>query len=224
MLSLVDLPEVIKVWKYSKSDFAAMAATIMATLGFGVELGVTTGVVLSLLLHLYNTSQPHFALVGQLPGTHHFRNVNRHPVVISDTALTVRIDESLYFANARFLEDTVYCMLSNRPDMKHLILMCPAVNHIDASALESLEAINHRLKDAGITLHMSEVKGPVMDRLKKTHFLEQLTGKVYLNQYEAMLELDSDCVASAFDRNVTTTQPGTDPCPSLRLAGLDPAK
>jgi SulP family sulfate permease len=224
VLSLVDLPEVIKVWKYSKSDFAAMAATIMVTLGFGVELGVTTGVVLSLLLHLYNTSQPHFALVGQLPGTHHFRNVNRYPVVISDTALTVRIDESLYFANARFLEDTVYCMLSNRPDMKHLILMCPAVNHIDASALESLEAINHRLKDAGITLHMSEVKGPVMDRLKKTNFLEQLTGKVYLNQYEAMLELDSDCVASAFDRNVTTTQPGTDPCPSLRLAGLDPAK
>ncbi|MEQ3746313.1 MAG: sulfate permease [Henriciella sp.] len=224
VLSLVDLPAVIKVWKYSKSDFAAMAATIMVTLGFGVELGVTTGVVLSLLLHLYNTSQPHFALVGQLPGTHHFRNVNRYPVVISDTALTVRIDESLYFANARFLEDTVYCMLSNRPDMKHLILMCPAVNHIDASALESLEAINHRLKDAWITLHMSEVKGPVMDRLKKTHFLEQLTGKVYLNQYEAMLELDSDCVASAFDRNVTTTQPGTDPCPSLRLAGLDPAK
>jgi SulP family sulfate permease len=224
VLSLVDLPEVIKVWKYSKSDFAAMAATIMVTLGFGVELGVTTGVVLSLLLHLYNTSQPHFALVGQLPGTHHFRNVNRYPVVISDTALTVRIDESLYFSNARFLEDTVYCMLSNRPDMKHLILMCPAVNHIDASALESLEAINHRLKDAGITLHMSEVKGPVMDRLKKTNFLEQLTGKVYLNQYEAMLELDSDCVASAFDRNVTTTQPGTDPCPSLRLAGLDPAK
>lgn len=224
VLSLVDIPEVFKVWKYSKSDFAAMAATIIVTLGFGVELGVTTGVVLSLLLHLYNTSQPHFALVGQLPGTHHFRNVNRHPVVISDTALTIRIDESLYFANARFLEDTVYCMLSNRPDMKHLILMCPAVNHIDASALESLEAINHRLHDAGITLHLSEVKGPVMDRLKKTDFLTELTGNVYLNQYEAMLDLDGDCVASAFDRNVTTTRPGTDPCPSLRLAGLDPVK
>ena len=221
VLSLVDIPEIIKVWKYSKSDFAAMAATIFVTLGFGVELGVTTGVVLSLLLHLYNTSRPHFALVGQLPGTHHFRNVNRHPVVISETVLTVRIDESLYFANARFLEDTVYCMLSNRPDMKHLILMCPAVNHIDASALESLEAINHRLEDAGVTLHLSEVKGPVMDRLKRTHFLEQLTGKVHLNQYEAMLDLDEECVKGAFSRNPKTTEPGTDPCPSLRYAGLE---
>ena len=221
VLSLVDIPEVIKVWKYSKSDFAAMAATIFVTLGFGVELGVMTGVVLSLLLHLYNTSQPHFALVGQLPGTHHFRNVNRHAVVISDTVLTIRIDESLYFANARFLEDTVYCMLSNRPDMKHLILMCPAVNHIDASALESLEAINHRLKDAGITLHLSEVKGPVMDRLKRTHFLDELTGKIHLSQYEAMLDLDEECVKSAFSQSPKTTQPGTDPCPSLRYAGLD---
>ena len=222
VLSLVDIPEVINVWKYSKSDFAAMAATILVTLALGVELGITTGVALSLLLHLYNTSRPHFALVGQVPGTHHFRNVNRHSVVISDTVLTVRIDESLYFANARFLEDTVYCMLSNRPDMKHLILMCPAVNTIDASALESLEAINHRLCDAGITLHLSEVKGPVMDRLKRTHFLDDLSGNVYLNQYEAMLDLDGDCVASAFQKGVKTTEPGSDPCPSLRYAGLEP--
>ena len=223
VLSLVNISEVIKVWKYSKSDFSAMAATIFVTLFFGVELGVTTGVVLSLLLHLYNTSRPHFALVGQLPGTHHFRNVNRHPVVISDTVLTVRIDESLYFANARFLEDTVYCMLSNRSDMKHLILMCSAVNHIDASALESLEAINHRLEDAGVMLHLSEIKGPVMDRLQRTHFLEEMTGRVFLNQYEAMLELDEDCVINAFSREPKTTEPGTDPCPSLRYAGLEPA-
>ncbi|NQY98433.1 MAG: sulfate permease [Henriciella sp.] len=224
VVSLVNLREILEVWNYSKSDFAAMAATILVTLGFGVELGISTGVILSLLLHLYNTSHPHFALVGQLPGTHHFRNVNRHHVVISESVLTVRIDESLYFANARFLEDTVYCMLSNRPDMKHLILMCPAVNHIDASALESLEAINHRLEDSGIKLHLSEVKGPVMDRLQRTTFLGALTGQVFLNQYEAMLELDQECVALAFKRNPKTTEPGTDPCPSLRYAGLEPPK
>lgn len=221
VLSLVNIPEVIKVWKYSKSDFAAMTATILITLSLGVEIGVTTGVVLSLLLHLYNTSRPHFALVGQVPGTYHFRNVNRYAVVISDTVLTVRIDESLYFANARFLEDTVYCMLSNRPDMQHLVLMCPAVNHIDASGLESLEAINHRLKDAGITLHLSEVKGPVTDRLKRTHFIENLTGHVYLSQHAAMMDLDPNSVADAFKDDVVTTEPGSDPCPSLRYAGLE---
>ncbi|MEQ9314438.1 MAG: SulP family inorganic anion transporter, partial [Henriciella sp.] len=221
VLSLVDLKAIRQVWGYSKSDFAAMAATILVTLFSGVELGVTTGVALSLFLHLYNTSRPHFALVGQVPGTHHFRNVNRHAVVISDKALIIRIDESLYFANARFLEDTVYCVVANRPDVKHLILMCPAVNRIDASGLESLEAINQRLMDAGVTLHLSEVKGPVMDRLKRSHFLEELSGKVYLNTYDAMEDLDLDCFQRAFSRDAKTTSPDAVPCPSLALAGLE---
>ncbi|MAP94938.1 MAG: sodium-independent anion transporter [Ponticaulis sp.] len=189
VLSLVDIKALRTVWAYSKSDFAAMAATILMTLGFGVELGILTGVGLSLLLHLYNTSRPHFAFVGQVPGTQHFRNIDRHTVVTSEEVLTLRVDESLYFANARFLEDTVDATLSTHPQMQHLILMCPAVNRIDASGLESLEAINSRLKEANVTLHMSEVKGPVMDRLQTTHFLEELTGKVYLHQYEAMEDL-----------------------------------
>ena len=197
VLSLVDIPEVFKVWRYSQTDFAAMAGTILMTLGFGVELGVTTGVALSLLLHLYNTSRPHFAIVGQVPGTQHFRNIDRHDVVTSDCMIAIRIDESLYFANARFLEDTVYDVISDRHGLKHLILMCPAVNHIDASALESLEAINHRLEDVGITLHLSEVKGPVMDRLQNTTFERELTGEIFLNQYEAVLALDPVCAEGA---------------------------
>lgn len=221
VLSLVDLKAIRQVWSYSKSDFSAMAATILVTLFAGVELGVTTGVALSLFLHLYNTSRPHFALVGQVPGTHHFRNVNRHRVVISDTVLTIRIDESLYFANARFLEDTVYCVVSNRPDLKHLVLMCSAVNRIDASGLESLEAINERLQDASVDLHLSDVKGPVMDRLKRSHFLEELSGNVYLNTYDAMEDLDLDCVQAAFSKSAKTTSPDAIPCPSLALAGLE---
>ncbi|MEL6323158.1 MAG: sulfate permease [Pseudomonadota bacterium] len=198
VLSLVDIPEVVKVWRYSKSDFAAMAATILVTLGFGVELGVTTGVALSLLLHLYNTSNPHFAVVGQVPGTQHYRNVNRHDVLMSDCVLTIRIDESLYFANARFLEETVYRLIGERPGLQHLVLMCPAVNYIDASGLESLERINLSLKEAGILLHLSEVKGPVTDRLKRTELLNDLTGNVFLSQFEAMRALDAECAEAAF--------------------------
>ncbi len=220
VLSLVDVKAVRTVWSYSKSDFAAMAATILVTLGFGVELGVTTGVALSLFLHLYNTSRPHFAIVGQVPGTQHYRNINRHEVITSDCVLTIRIDESLYFANARFLEDTVYAAIGDRPGLQHLVLMCPAVNHIDASGLESLEAINHALKDAGVTLHLSEVKGPVMDRLKRTAFLKELSGKVFLHQYEAMRELDEACVESAAAA-VTSMGAGFSPCPSQSPAGLD---
>ena len=146
--------------------------------------------------------------------------MNRHAVVIPKHIVTIRIDESLYFANARFLEDTVYCVLGNRPDVEHIVLMCPAVNHIDVSGLESLEAINRRLKDAGVTLHLTEVKGPVMDRLKRTHFLEELTGNVYLNQFDAIVDLDYDCAKSAIEKTGEVTDPASDPCPSQCIAGV----
>ncbi|UTW54646.1 SulP family inorganic anion transporter [Kordiimonas sp. SCSIO 12610] len=194
VLSLVDLHAIKNVWAYSKHDFTAMIATIIVTLVFGVELGITAGVMLSLVLHLYNTSRPHFAIVGRVPGTQHFRNIHRHQVITSDRVSTIRVDESLYFANARFLEETIYNLVAEMSAIEHLVLMCPAVNHIDASALESLEHINHVLRDAGISLHLSEVKGPVMDKLEGTSFLKGLTGKIYLHQYEAIGDLDRNCI------------------------------
>ncbi|MCM2563398.1 sulfate permease [Lutimaribacter sp. EGI FJ00015] len=185
VLSLVDFSILTKAWGYSRVDFAAVAATIFLTLGFGVEMGVSAGVILSIGLFLYKTSRPHVAEVGLVPGTQHFRNINRHKVETRPEMVTLRIDESLYFANARFLEDYVYNRISCDEPIRHVVLMCSAVNEIDMSALESLEAINQRLRDLGISLHMSEVKGPVMDRLKRSHFLDELTGQVYLSQYDA---------------------------------------
>jgi SulP family sulfate permease len=83
--------------------------------------------------------------------------------------LTVWVDESLYFPNARFLEDFIQDKIAANKAIRHLVLMFPAVNEVDSSALESLEAINQMLKDSNVTLHMSEVKGPVMDRLRRSH-------------------------------------------------------
>lgn len=189
VLSLVDLSALKRTWAYSKSDFAAMAITILLTLAMGVELGIVAGVSLSLAIYLYRTSKPHYAIVGRVPETEHFRNIKRHDVICAPEILTIRIDESLYFANARYLEDIVYQHIADQPKTKHVILMCPAVNLIDASAFESLEAINHRLKDAGVTFNLSEVKGPVMDRLQKTDFMDHLNGKIYLSQFEAFQDL-----------------------------------
>ena len=111
--------------------------------------------------------------------------------------VTLRVDESLYFANARFLEDQIYALIAERPEVRHVVLMCSAVNAIDASALESLEAINHRLKDAGVLFHLSEVKGPVMDRLERASFLDELTGQVFLSQFTALEALDPAAAAKA---------------------------
>ena len=190
VLSLVNLREPRQIWRYSRSDFAAMAGTIAVTLLMGVEAGVLTGVGVSLALYLWRASRPHAAIVGLVPGTEHFRNVLRHEVETSQHMLTVRVDESLTFVNARWLEEKVLQLIADHPAVKHLVLMCSAVNEIDASALESLEAINHRLADAGVKLHLSEVKGPVMDRLQRSSLLEELTGKVFLSQFDAHCELN----------------------------------
>ena len=192
VLSLVDLGALKHTWAYSRTDFAAMAATILLTLVEGVEAGLVAGVGLSIFLHLYRTSKPHVAVVGQIPGTEHFRNVTRHTVVTDPQIVSLRADASLYFPNARFIEDRVNQAVAANPAVRHVILVCPAVNTIDASALESLEAINQRLKDGGITFHLSEVKGPVLDGLKRSHFLEELTGKVHLTQYDAVSSINPD--------------------------------
>jgi sulfate permease, SulP family len=192
VLSLVDFKTPRAIWHYSKADFAAMAATIMVTLLIGVEPGVMAGVGLSLALFLWRASRPHAAIVGRVPETEHFRNVKRHKVFTDPRILTIRIDESLTYLNARWLEEFVLEEIAAHPKLKHLILMASAVNAIDASALESIEAINHRMADAGVCLHLSEVKGPVMDALERGHFLQELTGRVWLSQneaFEAVLEI-----------------------------------
>ena len=185
VLGLVDLKILKRSYAYSRADFAAVLTTILATLSFGVEAGVSAGVILSLVLFLYKTSRPHVAEVGLLPGTEHFRNIHRHAVVTDPSLVTLRVDESLYFANARHLEDLMLARVAADCPVKNVVLMCPAVNEIDLSALEALEAINTRFKSMGVGFHLSEVKGPVMDRLKKTDFLKKLNGRVFLTQFQA---------------------------------------
>ena len=185
VLSLVDLKTPREIWRFSKPDFAALSATIAVTLLAGVEPGVVSGVVLSLALYLWRASRPHAAIVGRVPDTEHFRNVKRHAVITDPHVLTIRIDESLTYLNARWLEEFVLEQVAEHPKVRHLVLMCSAVNGVDASALESLEAINHRLLDGGIQLHLSEVKGPVMDALQRSHLLDALGGRVFLSQHQA---------------------------------------
>lgn len=197
VLSLVDLRGFLRTWRYSKTDGAAMAVTAGVVLAIGVEPGIVSGVALSLMLFLWRTSRPHMAIVGQVPGTEHFRNILRHKVAESASVLSIRVDESLYFANARYLEDRLYDLVATRPGIRHVVLMCPAVNFIDASALESLEAIAHRLASAGVEFHLSEVKGPVMDRLQRSDFFEHFKGQVFLSQHQALAVLDPETTRRA---------------------------
>lgn len=192
VLALVDIGAMRRTLRYSRGDFAAMMATVAGVFLLGVEAGVLAGVILSILFLLYRSSRPHSAIVGQVPGTQHFRNVRRHAVVTSPGVVSLRIDGDLFFANARFIEDRILEAARSTTGARHVVLMCSAVNSIDTTALEALETVNRRLKERGVSFHLSEVKGPVMDKLKRAHFLDNLTGAVHLSEFDAMHALDPD--------------------------------
>lgn len=189
ILSLVDIDGIKRYWSYSKKDFYALLGTLIITLLIGVEVGILSGIGLSLAFYLYQTSRPHTAVVGQISGTEHFRNINRHQVETAPHILLFRIDEGLFFANSRFLEDRLYTLVAQNPELTDIVLICSAINYIDGSALESLETINQRLQDSGVRLHLSEVKGPVMDRLQRTSFPQHLSGEIFLTTYAAWRKL-----------------------------------
>lgn len=189
VLSLIDFSIFKKTWRYSKSDFYAVFITVVITLLAGVESGVACGVITSISLHLYRTSKPHVAEVGLIKGTEHFRNINRYTVITVPEILTLRPDQSIYFANATYLQDLVYNAVYQNKKIAHVIFQCNAVNEIDFSALEVLEEVNQRLQEQGIRLHFSEVKGPVMDNLRNADLIHHLTGEIYLTQYQAFTEI-----------------------------------
>jgi SulP family sulfate permease len=191
VLSIIDWKILQQAYRFSIADFAAVSLTIVITLAVGVELGVLAGVGVSLGLYLYQTSKPHFAIVGQVGTSEHYRNIERHEVVTHAEILSIRVDESLYFANASYLEEIVFDQVSQKPLLSDVILMCPAVNIVDMSALDALNEINDRLRDLNIKLHLSEVKGPVMDTLQRSDFLEKLTGDVFLSHHTAVSEVRS---------------------------------
>ncbi|MBL4576081.1 MAG: sulfate permease [Opitutaceae bacterium] len=189
VLALLDFSILKKTWNFSKSDFLAVVSTIFGTLLLGVEAGVAFGVLLSLLLFLYRSSIPHIAEVGLIEGTQHFRNIKRFHVTTYPEILNLRVDESLFFANATCLEDCIYQRLYDDDRISHVVLICSAINEIDFTAMEVLYAVNDRLLEQGVMLHLSEVKGPVIDSLRFSGFLENLSGRVYLSQFAAFESL-----------------------------------
>jgi len=187
VIPLIDVDTALSTWRYDKGEFSTLFITFMSVLLLDLETGLILGVLLSLGIHQWKAGHPHVAVVGRVPETEHYRNVRRHQVESWPELLLIRIDESLYFANIAYLQDVISSAVIEQPDLKHLILICSAVNRIDHSALESLEQLTDDLKEADITLHLAEVKGPVMDHLRQCDFLYHMQpGRIFLSTNDAV--------------------------------------
>jgi SulP family sulfate permease len=193
VVRLIDVVKPFKLWRYSRSDAIAMTVTFLAVLMLGIETGILVGVTSTVIMLVWNVSRPHVAEVGRVAGTEHFRNVLRHEVVCVPDVLAFRIDESLSYSNAPFLNAYVYERIADRPEITRVLLIASGINQIDATGIEVLETIRRELESAGVQLYLSDVKGPVTDRLKLAgmdpEFLERY---VFLSAHQAMLAIERD--------------------------------
>ncbi|GAB4518458.1 MAG: solute carrier family 26 protein [Anaerolineae bacterium] len=194
VFNLLDFDTFLHAWRYDKSDAASLLITFFAVLFIGLEIGIVIGTAAALALYLWRTSRPHVAIVGRLADSEHFRNVLRHEVTTHPNILVVRVDESLYFPNTQYLETFLMNAVADNPRVKHLVLMCSAVNSIDSSALEVLETLIDSLRESGVTFYLSEVKGPVMDRLQRIGFVDKLgADRIFLSTHQAICTLEPRC-------------------------------
>lgn len=185
VLGMVDLSTVKHTWRYSKADALALLGTAISVIAIGVEPGILIGVSLSVLSYLWNASRPHIAIVGRVKGTEHFRNIERYQVETVPNIVFVRIDENLFFGNIQAVEDAVHAILHKHPKVTDIVLLGAAINHIDSTALEVLCTMNAQIRSMSKKLHLAEIKGPVMDRLKNSQLLKELSGEHFLHACEA---------------------------------------
>ena len=176
VFGLIDVKEAKHLWHVSRPDLALMALTFAATLTLGIEPGILLGVAASLAWFIWQTSRPHVAVLGQLPGSTVYRNVDRYPDATRPPGvLAIRIDAPLYFANTAFLKTLINTHISAAPsDTRHLILDAKGIGSIDAQALSTLDEILDELRDVDIQLWLAGVRGPVRDALKASGFTQRL--------------------------------------------------
>lgn len=181
-----------KAWKFQRSDGLVWFVTFATVLGTNAETGIITGVGLSLFLYLKRTSQPHIAEVGRIENTDQFRNILRHKVQTTSGIMLIRVDENLYFANSDFLVDYILGKVLRNHDLRHVVIVGTAINHIDFCGVEALELLHERLLEQNIQLNLAEFKGPVMDQLARSDLLKHLSAKqVFFTASDALKSLQN---------------------------------
>ncbi|MGI9519982.1 MAG: SulP family inorganic anion transporter, partial [Pirellulaceae bacterium] len=199
--TLVDLKTPIRLWRFSRSDAIALVITFAAVLLAGIETGIIIGIVATGILYMWRASRPHIAEVGRIPGTEHFRNVERFEVETLPGVLALRVDESLTFANAPCLESWLLGAIADRPELHCVLLVASGINDVDATGIEVLESIREELKSSEVELYLSDVKGPVIDRLRNFGMDE-----VSLNDH---IILSADLAFKLFDQGKVQREPAT---------------
>jgi len=167
---LIDLELPRTLWRLRPRELMTLGVTFAATLTLGITTGLGLGVLLSLVLFVMRTTRPHTAVLGRLPGTTVYRNMERFADAVPVPGLLLlRLDAQLYFANAAFLRETVLRSLAEATTpVRAVVLDASAIHDVDISALAALSELRRTLADRGLALYLSSVTGPVRDILARS--------------------------------------------------------
>jgi SulP family sulfate permease len=192
---MLDVDTLKKTWHYDRADALALLATLAGVLVLGIEAGVVCGVLLSMGTMIWRASRPRVTVLGRIAGSEHYRNILRYPGETLPMILLLRIDANLFFGNVDLVKDHIEEALC--PDTRHLVLVLSAVNQIDSTAMLVLAELNRTLALRQIKMHLAEVKGPVLDRLKDSELLQELSGRLYLSTALACAQLNQAPIVAA---------------------------
>ncbi|MGI9622925.1 MAG: SulP family inorganic anion transporter [Acidimicrobiales bacterium] len=188
VIGLIDVAEMRHIAKVKRSDLIGLSVAFVATLALGIELGIGVAVVASMLVVFARMSMPHSAVLGHVAGTTSYRNVERFPEVETiEGVRIVRVDAALSFVNASNIKALLLAE-ADRFDAapRALVLDASGINDIDATGADMLLDLLPDLDHKGVTFHMSGVKGPVRDVLRRAGIWDQLTGRIHASTHDAL--------------------------------------
>ncbi len=190
VVSLVDVSQVRRLHQVKRADLVLLILTFLATLLLGIVYGIAIGVGASLLWLVGKTTRPHIAVLGRIPGTTRFRNVERHPGLITyEGVIAVRMDSQFYFGNVAFLKQRLHELEVAAPHpVSAVVLDASAINNLDSSAESAWSEMAEEYASRHVLFCLAGLKGPVTDVLEKSGLAEKLASRAGFSSVHEALE------------------------------------
>ena len=175
-IGLLDFSLPSSLLRYNLKDLLVLNSTLLITIFIGIKEGILFGIILSLVILIYKTTKPHIAVLGKVPETHFYRNVDRFDhLIVYDEILIVRFDAQLYFANTSYFKDQVKNFAEKKgSQLKMIIINGESLNALDSSAIFAIDEIHDYFSEKGITLVFTGLKGPVRDTMVKSKLMKKI--------------------------------------------------
>lgn len=202
VIGLIDYRAAYKLWKVDKLDFLACVCSFFGVLFISVPLGLGVAVAISVFKILLHVSRPNTLVLGNIPGTPIFHNLNQYKEATRIPAFIILAVESpIYFANATYLQERILrwvreeeerVVALNGSALKCIILDMTAVTGIDTSGIDTLCELRRRLEQKSLQLVLANPVGNVMEKLHESNILDSFGMKgLYLSVGEAVADISS---------------------------------